>query len=67
MKIFHIRVEDNLADSLLNFLKNISQRGLFYEVKEERYNRRQKNPHRFSALKLDTKNLRFDRDEANER
>ncbi|WP_457603146.1 hypothetical protein [Nitratifractor sp.] len=69
MKILYIKAEDGLVDYILDFIKKLPKKKIFFEVKEEKSEREgsKKAQSRFSALKLDTKNFRFDRDLAHER
>ena len=65
MHTFKVKVQDNLVEKVYNFLKSLPKNEI--DIEDISDKKRAKETSRFTAISIDTRNFKFDREEANAR
>ncbi len=65
MHTFKVNVQDNLVEKVYNFFKSLPKNEI--DIEDISDKKRAKETSRFTAISIDTRNFKFDREEANAR
>ncbi|MDD2509156.1 MAG: hypothetical protein PHS78_09000 [Aliarcobacter skirrowii] len=66
MQSIKLNIQDNLVEKVYDFLKTLPKNGI--EIIETTYDKKDINKSaKFTAISIDTKSFKFDREEANAR
>lgn len=64
MKMIHLQIDDTILEKVMTFLTDLPKQNIHVEIEETPVS---KNRRQLTALSIQTKNFKFNRNEAHER